>query len=96
MICFNIYCQTLNRLEVGYELEFSGFKVCICYCNLRNNIAIIDVITTKKEFRRLGMAIKILKEIEQLGYEIEFPSDVYLSDNGKILRDKWIVYKSEE
>lgn len=89
---FDISYHNDHRIETLYVIE-PYIPIAICYCNIHDNIATVDVIRTNKEYREQGLAFSLLKEIEKLGYDVRFPSEEYISNSGCFIRDKWEKYK---
>lgn len=82
--------------EIELTLYENDVKIGYCRCSISDSEAIVDVIRVAKPFRKKGLATLLLSNIEHEGFIINFPSEEYLSDGGKILKEKWYEWKERK
>ncbi|MGD0331590.1 MAG: GNAT family N-acetyltransferase [Nitrososphaeria archaeon] len=86
----NIHIITTNdtkRIEI--DLALGELKIGTCNCIFDNGDAVVEIIRIDKQFRRQGLATKLLRIVEALGYNVKFPEPHCVSRDGNKLKQYW-------
>ena len=86
---------TTDTKRIEIDLALGDLRIGTCNCIFDNGDAVVEIIRIDKQFRHQGLATKLLKIVEALGYNVKFPEPHIVSKDGNKLKKYWENLKEQ-